>query len=184
MSGNPVGSGTVQFDANGNWQSGTGTLTLTLTNGAQSPQTIDIDFQRLTQVAADTTVGAVFQDGLAAATLESISVDSRGVISGIFSNGVTRPLAQVAIAVFPNPEGLQRVGDNLFAASGNSGLARFLPPSIGGTGSIQSSGIEASNVELARELAQVLVAQRSFQAAARLVLAADDLIQEALNLRR
>ncbi len=178
-----VGSGSIQFDAYGQWQSGTGSITLSHTNGAAS-QTIALDFSAMTQLASENTAGATYQDGFGAGVLEGISVDARGVLIGSFSNGVTRPLAQVAVAVFANPEGMERIGDNMFKASGNSGMARFLPPGIGGAGHIQASGLEQSNVDLARELTQVLIAQRGFQAAARTILAADEMMQEALNLRR
>lgn len=184
FNGSTVGSGSIQFNEYGQWQSGTGTISLTLTNGALSPQTIQLDFSSLNQLASTSTASAVFQDGFAAGVLETVSVDARGIIIGSFSNGVTRPLAQVAVAVFSNPEGLERIGDNMFKASGNSGMPRYLPPSIGGAGRIQASGLEQSNVDLARELTQVLIAQRSFQAAARTILAADEMTQEALNLRR
>ncbi len=184
FSGSVVGSGTIQFNEYGQWQSGTGTISLTLTNGALSPQSIQLDFSAMNQLASTSTASAVFQDGFAAGVLEAVSVDARGIIIGSFSNGVTRPLAQVAVAVFSNPEGLERVGDNMFKASGNSGLPRYLPPGVGGAGRIQASGLEQSNVDLARELTQVLIAQRSFQAAARTILAADEMTQEALNLRR
>lgn len=179
-----IGSGSIQFNEHGQWQSGAGTISLTLSNGSLSPQNIQLDFSGLNQLASTTTASAVFQDGFATGVLESVSVDARGIIVGSFSNGVVRPLAQVAIAMFPNPEGLERIGDNMFKASGNSGLPRYLPPGVGGTGRIQSSGLEQSNVDLARELTQVLIAQRSFQAAARTILAADEMTQEALNLRR
>jgi len=184
FNGSVVGSGTIQFNEYGQWQSGTGTISLTLTNGALSPQSIQLDFSAMNQLASTSTASAVFQDGFAAGVLETVSVDARGIIIGSFSNGVTRPLAQVAVAVFSNPEGLERVGDNMFKASGNSGLPRYLPPGVGGAGRIQASGLEQSNVDLARELTQVLIAQRSFQAAARTILAADEMTQEALNLRR
>jgi flagellar hook protein FlgE len=184
FNGSVVGSGTVQFSDQGQWQSGTGTITLTLANGAVSPQTIQLDFSSLNQLASTTTASAAFQDGFPVGVLETLSVDARGLIIGSFSNGVTRPLAQVAVTVFSNPEGLERVGDNMFKASGNSGLPRYLPAGVGGAGRIQSSGLEQSNVDLARELTQVLIAQRSFQAAARTILAADEMTQEALNLRR
>jgi len=185
LNGNPIGNGTVNFDGNGQVVSGqTGTITLTLTNGATSPQAINLDFGSIRQLASETTVGATFQDGFPPGDLESFSVDAQGVITASFTNGVTRPVAQIAIAMFTNPEGLERVGDNLFNVSGNSGLPRFLPAGIGGAGRVQGGGLEMSNVDLARELTQVLIAQRSFQAAARTILAADELIQEALNLRR
>lgn len=185
FNGNPVGSGTVTFDNNGVVQSGgSGNITLTLTNGAASPQTIALDFSNIRQLASETTIGATFQDGFPPGDLESFSVDARGVVIASFTNGVTRPVAQIAIAMFANPEGLERVGDNLFNVSGNSGAARFLPAGVGGAGRVQGGGLEMSNVDLARELTQVLIAQRSFQAAARTILAADELIQEALNLRR
>ncbi len=184
FNGSPVGSGTIQFNEWGQWQSGSGTISLPLTNGALSPQTIQLDFSALNQLASTSTVGAVFQDGFSAGVLETVSVDAHGIVVGSFSNGVTRPLAQVAVAVFANPEGLERVGDNMFKASGNSGLPRYLPPGVGGAGRIQASGLEQSNVDLAKELTQVLIAQRSFQAAARTILAADEMMQEALNLRR
>lgn len=179
-----VGSGSIQFNAFGQWQSGSGTISLSLTNGALTPQVITLDFTGVTQLASENTIGAIYQDGFSAGVLESISVDARGFLIGSFSNGVTRPLAQVAVAVFANPEGLERIGDNMFKASGNSGMPRFLPPGIGSAGRIQSNGLEQSNVDLARELTQVLIAQRSFQAAARTILAADEMTQEALNLRR
>lgn len=184
FNGSTVGSSSIQFNEYGQWQSGTGTISLTLTNGAFSPQTIQLDFSSLNQLASTSTASAVFQDGFTAGVLETLSVDARGIIIGSFSNGVTRPLAQVAVAVFSNPEGLERIGDNMFKASGNSGMPRYLPPSVGGAGRIQASGLEQSNVDLARELTQVLIAQRSFQAAARTILAADEMTQEALNLRR
>ncbi len=179
-----VGNGSVQFNAFGQWQSGSGTISLPLTNGASAPQVIALDFTGVTQLASENTIGATYQDGFSAGVLESISVDARGFLIGSFSNGVTRPLAQVAVAIFANPEGLERIGDNMFKASGNSGMPRFLPPGIGSAGRIQSNGLEQSNVDLARELTQVLIAQRSFQAAARTILAADEMTQEALNLRR
>ncbi|MCS7263430.1 MAG: flagellar hook protein FlgE [Armatimonadetes bacterium] len=179
-----VGSGSIQFNEHGQWQSGSGTISLSLSNGALSPQNIQLDFSGLNQLASTSTASAVFQDGFAAGVLETVSVDARGIIIGSFSNGVTRALAQVSVAAFANPEGLERIGDNMFKASGNSGLPRYLPPGIGGAGRIQASGLEQSNVDLARELTQVLVAQRSFQAAARTILAADEMMQEALNLRR
>jgi flagellar hook protein FlgE len=185
LNGNPIGNGTVNFDGNGQVVSGqTGTITLTLTNGATSPQATNLDFGSIRQLASETTVGATFQDGFPPGDLESFSVDARGVITASFTNGVARPVAQIAIAMFTNPEGLERVGDNLFNVSGNSGAARYLPAGVGGAGRVQGGGLEMSNVDLARELTQVLIAQRSFQAAARTILAADELIQEALNLRR
>ncbi|MCS7186421.1 MAG: flagellar hook protein FlgE [Armatimonadetes bacterium] len=184
FNGSVVGSGAIQFNEYGQWQSGTGTITLNLTNGALSPQSIQLDFSSINQLASTNTASVVFQDGFTAGVLETISVDARGIVLGSFSNGITRPLAQVAVAVFSNPEGLERIGDNMFKASGNSGMARYLPPTVGGAGRVQSSGLEQSNVDLARELTQVLIAQRSFQAAARTILAADEMTQEALNLRR
>lgn len=184
LEGLEVGTGTVTFGAEGKWVEGTGKLFLPLTNGAASPQEISLDFSGMTQLSALSTVSAVFQDGFPAGVLESISVDARGVIIGGFSNGITRPLAQVAVAVFANPEGLERVGENMFKASSNSGLPRWMPAGEGGAGRIQAGGLEQSNVDIAKELTEVLVAQRSFQAAARVILAADEMTQEALNLRR
>ncbi len=179
-----AGTGTVTFGAEGKWVTGTGTLSLPLTNGAGSPQEIALDFSEITQLSANNTVSAVFQDGFGAGVLESVSVDKRGVIIGKFTNGITRPLAQVAVAVFANPEGLERVGENMFKASLNSGLPQWRRAGEGGAGEIFAGGLEQSNVEIAKELTEVLVAQRSFQAIARVILAADEMTQEALNLRR
>jgi len=85
FNGSVVGSGTVQFSDQGQWQSGIGTITLTLTNGAASPQTIQLDFSSLNQLASTTTASAVFQDGFPVGVLETLSVDARGLIIGSFS---------------------------------------------------------------------------------------------------
>lgn len=179
-----AGSGEVEFSPEGIWLTGEGLLQLSWSNGSTSPQSVRLDLKAMTQFAAEESPSLLFQDGFPAGHWESLAVNEQGLIIGGFSNGQSRPLAQVALADFPNPAGLERVGGNAFGASANSGPARYFAPGQGGLGRLQAGGLEMANTDLAWELTQTLIAQRGFQAAARLIVAADELVQEALNLRR
>ncbi len=124
------------------------------------------------------------QDGYQAGDLTNISVDARGIITGYFSNGVTRSLAQISLAQFSNPAGLVRMGDNVYGESANSGV-----PVLGFAGGTNSSTItpgalESSNVDISQEFTDMIIAQRGFQANARVITTADEMLNELVNLRR
>ncbi len=188
------GSGTINFNSDGSlnsflYDNGMTALTFDPNDGASfveiSFDTGDIGgFNGITQFASPSTAVASTQDGYPNGDLTTINIDETGKITGIFSNGVTQTLAQIALAVFNNPSGLIRAGENMFQVSANSGN-----PVMGLAGeSIQSKivpgHLEMSNVDLAEEFTNMIVAQRGFQANARVITTTDDLLNELVNLKR
>lgn len=138
---------------------------------------------RLTQFSGNTTVTVVDQDGYASGSLQSYNVGQDGTIVGNYSNGRAKPIARVALAVFSNAEGLERVG-GAWRATPNSGLAQVGQGGVGGRGLLSSGTVEMSNVDLAEEFTRLIVAQRGFQGNARVITTADEVLQEVVNLRR
>jgi flagellar hook protein FlgE len=138
----------------------------------------------MSQLAGAPDVQALRQDGLALGTLESIAIGKDGVISGRFTNGITQSLAQLAMADFRNPAGLTRAGNNLWLESSNSGLAQVGTPSLGSRGRITAGFVELSNVDLPTEFTNMIIAQRGFQANARLITTSDEVLQELVTLKR
>ncbi|MBO8141048.1 MAG: flagellar hook protein FlgE [Firmicutes bacterium] len=182
--GNSVGSGSVTFDASGQYNSGSpGSVTFNPGGGA-SAVSFSLDFTRLTQSADPSEVSVRSQDGFPAGTLEEIRIDGTGTVTGIFSNGLTRDLAQLALASFPNPGGLEQVGETVFRASQNSGLVHVGTPGSGGRGIVTPGNLEMSNVNLSEEFTSMIVTQRGFQANSRIITASDEMLQELVNLKR
>ncbi|MDR1576033.1 MAG: flagellar hook protein FlgE [Treponema sp.] len=138
----------------------------------------------ITQYAESSSSKAVEQDGRTMGYLESFNIDSSGVITGIYDNGSTRALGQVAMASFPNQGGLEKAGDNAFRVSNNSGAANIGPSGIAGKGEIVSGVLEMSNVDMAEQFTDMIVTQRGFQANSRTIQTADQLLQELLTLKR
>jgi len=138
----------------------------------------------ITQYAEAASSKAVEQDGRTMGYLDNFKIDSSGVITGIFSNGTTRPLAQVALATFANQGGLEKAGDNTFRESNNSGMANIGPSGVASKGNIRSGVLEMSNVDMADQFTDMIVTQRGFQANSRTIQTADQLLQELLSLKR
>ena len=138
----------------------------------------------ITQYAEQSSSKAVEQDGRTMGYLDNFKIDSSGVITGVYSNGSTRALAQVAMASFPNQGGLEKAGDNTFRVSNNSGMANIGPSGIAGKGDIVSGVLEMSNVDMAEQFTDMIVTQRGFQANSRTIQTADQLLQELLTLKR
>ncbi|MEY4231540.1 MAG: flagellar basal-body rod protein FlgF [Actinomycetota bacterium] len=153
----------------------TGAISLAL-GGASSPG-------RLTQFAGATTAGIKNQDGGSAGTLQAFTINQQGVITGNYSNGRSRTIGQLAIAVFVNPVGLERVG-GAWMKSPNSGEPEIGTPGSGGRGLLAWGTLEGSNVDLAEEFTRLIVAQRGFQGNARVITTADEVLQEVVNLKR
>ncbi len=190
----PATSGTITFSNTGSlsaltYPSGGSSITLTPTNGA-SAMNVTVNAGTINgidgMVGFATESNAVInsQNGYVAGSLQSISVDGKGVVSGYFTNGVTRSLAQVALAQFTNPSGLLRSGDNTYLESANSGSAvvGFAGGTINST--ITPGALEGSNVDISQEFTDMIVAQRGFQANARVITTADEMLQELVNLKR
>ncbi len=138
----------------------------------------------ITQLAALGSIGAVTQDGSATGQLSGLTVGEDGTITGSYSNGQVKALAQVAIAAFANPEGLERVTGTMFKSSVNSGLAQLGSASSGGRGVIAPGTLEMSNVDLAEEFTNLIRTQRGFQANSRVITTSDEMLQEIVNLKR
>jgi len=138
----------------------------------------------ITQYAESSSSKAVEQDGRTMGYLENFRIDSTGVVTGVYSNGSTRDIAQVAIATFTNQGGLEKAGDNTFRMSNNSGLANIGPSGIAGKGKIVAGALEMSNVDMADQFVDMIVTQRGFQANSRTIQTADQLLQELLTLKR
>jgi len=154
-----------------------------LDNGA-AEQTINLDFSNLVQFSDEFSPAASERDGYAAGTLESVKFDESGTLIGTFSNGVTQKLAQLALADFNNPEGLTKMGNNLYGISTNFGI-----PRVGYAGeeirtSIIPGALESSNVDLANEFVKMMIAQRGFEANSRVITTSDSILGELVNLKR
>ena len=127
-------------------------------------------------------INAQTQDGFGAGTLQSLAVGSEGFLTASFSNGVTRPISQVALANFAAVEGLNAVGNNAFAESRESGQPLVGGPDAGQFGAIRSSSIEQSNVDLAAQFIRLIMNQRAFQANTRTVSTTNELMANLVQL--
>jgi flagellar hook protein FlgE len=141
-------------------------------------------FDGVTQYGGATSAAATKQDGSAAGFLTAVSVGKDGVIGGVFTNGRVLPIAQLAVASFDNPGGLDRLGNNYFGLTNNSGLPLLGAALSGGRGDIQGGTLESSNVDVALEFTRLIVAQRGFQVNARTITAVDDVMQQLANIIR
>ena len=153
-------------------------------NGAGDNQIVQLDFSRMTELQDGNTVAESKNDGFATGTLTSFTIGADGVILGQYSNGKTNPLAQVALATFPNVGGLTQIGSNMFVESANSGFAQIGEPRSGNRGSINAGQIEMSNVDLAQQFTDMIKAQRGFQANSRIITTSDEMLQDLVNLKR
>ncbi|MDO8586195.1 MAG: flagellar hook protein FlgE [Armatimonadota bacterium] len=184
--GASVGTGLIQFDSLGRSLTASGTLSLSLAaaNGAVNPIVATMDFSGIKQLAGDTTLMPTSQDGVSLGTLDSFSIDKTGVISGVFTNGMSQHLGQLALALFSNPGGLSKAADNLLVETSNSGLPQIRQPGAGSLGNLTAGFLESSNVDLATEFANMIVAERGFQANSRIITTSDEILQELVQLKR
>jgi len=159
------------------------TTTLTPTNGA-NPLVFALNMTALTQTNGESTAQATGQDGYGSGTLQSVSTDTSGTIIGKFSNGQSQNLAQVALAIFNNPGGLMKQGNNLYIQSNNSGVAQVGTSGSGGRGSLSPGSLEMSNVDLAQEFSNMIVTERGFQANSKIITTSDEMLQDLTNLKR
>jgi len=185
-------TGTLTFDSNGNLTSPSGTISgITfpgLTDGAS-----DLSFDwnlatggspTITQTTAPSTTGAAVQDGYASGNYSGFTVDQNGVVTAKFDNNHTQVVGQVAVASVTNTQGLVRVGNNSFETTAASGDAVVGSAGTGGRGTIEDSTLEQSNVDISTEFANLIVAQRSFEANSKTITTFDSLTQATLGMIR
>jgi flagellar hook protein FlgE len=189
---------TLYFNASGNLigytdqqgQSSTTATSFSLTVPDQTPgaasgatKSFTLNVPTVTANASDDTVSVISQNGNAPGSLQSFSIGSNGVVQGVFSNGQTLNLGQIALASFANPDGLLRTGDSNFTQTANSGLAQVGQAGNGSLGQISAGSLEASNVNLATEMTNLIEAQNGFQANGSVISTSNTLLQNLVNLK-
>ena len=175
-------SGSITFNADGSINA------IVLPGMAADPATgmeaMSIDLTALTGYAGLTTVEASGQDGRAAGTLQSFTINADGTLLGSFSNGLKQALGRVSLATFTNPAGLEKAGSSLYSTTVNSGDPQIGEAGTGGRGALSGGALEMSNVDLSAEFTNLIIAQRGFQANSRVITTSDELLQELVNLKR
>ena len=182
-----LGNGTVQFDAEGQYLTATGTEVVLNRDGfgAETPQSIFLNLEQMTGFAAEgSEIALSHQDGVAIGTLDGFDVGNDGVITGMFTNGLTQQLGQVALATFANPRGLLEAGDSMFFEGPNSGVAVVGPPMTLAAGMIHGGALERSNVDLSKEFVNLITTSTGFSANSRVITTADKMLQEILAMVR
>jgi flagellar hook protein FlgE len=187
-----VGTGALTFDSNGNLSAPTANPSISITGLANGAANLTITLglldensnSLLTNFGSSFTSGSTGQDGTAASTLKSISIDSRGFIIGQSETGTNVVLAQLAMADFPNIEGLQKYKGSTFTAFPSAGEPSIGTAGTGSRGTIVGSSVEQSNVDMAQEFVNLIVAQRAYQANSRIITTTDELYQESISLKR
>lgn len=181
------GTGTIAFTSEGVFDPDNSTINnFSFTPGTGAADlSITPDFTALTQLASDeSNVVLKGQDGFPAGELATFNIESTGIITGTYTNGMVRQIAQIAMASFINPEGLLKMGSNLYTVSSNSGEARIGLPGADGRGEIQSRALEMSNVDLANEFTELIITSRGFQANTRVISTSDEVLLELINIKR
>ncbi len=192
------GTGRVAFQADGSLDAlvydATGTSVPTAISfnpgtGAESPLRVELEvgtrgmFDGMTMLYGTQSLESS-QDGYSKGSFTRFSIDELGRVMGVFSNGVIRPIAQLALAEFSNAAGLTRVSANAYIESPNSGAASIGVSGQGISSTITAGALEQSNVDLTTEFTSMIVAQRGFQANARVITTSDEVLQELLNIKR
>jgi flagellar hook protein FlgE len=181
-----IGGGTLTFDSGGALTGATGGINAVAWTNGGATQAITgtaLNFAGSTQFASPSGVLALSQNGAPEGTLTRISIDEQGRINAEFSNGGQQVLAQVALANFNNSGGLEAIGDSLLAATADSGPASIGTPGEGALGAVLSGALEQSNVDLAQEFVNMILAQRSFQLSSRVISVADQMYAVASGLK-
>lgn len=190
-------NGTLTFTTDGALDTeATAASSFNFSGGATQAQAINFDFgssittdggtglDGVTQFGSASSVLNQTQDGYASGALLSVSINQDGIITGLFTNGKSRTLGQVALARFNSPQGLTLMGNNLYSASADSGQPIIGAANTAGMGEIRSNSLEMSNVDLAEQFVKMIQYQRGFQANSRVITTTDELLQELVNLKR
>ena len=180
--------GTLVFGEDGKLTADSGKeLTLKFTKTTDTSKTptftlgeIKVDCKDVSQYASKDTLKSKTLDGNAAGTMNGYSIGADGIITASYTNGDQRVVAQVVVAEFDNPAGLEKAGSNLFKITANSGDF----DGIGVSGEFSTGCLEMSNVDLSAEFTQMITTQRGFQANSRIISVSDEMLQELTNLKR
>ena len=180
-----LATGTVSFDAAGKFDiANTNPIQVTLPDAVGNSTVFNIDISGLTGYSGTNSPTVTKSDGFTAGVLTQFQIGDDGVVTGIFSNSQKQALGQLAVATFNNPSGLEKLGDSVFRTSANSGLAEIGVAGSGGRGSLISGALEMSNVDLALEFTNMIIAQRAFSANSKVITASDEMLQDLVNIKR
>jgi flagellar hook protein FlgE len=190
---NPIATGTMSFNADGTLANAnstatppTGNIALTIPFASASgltPQAISLNMgtvgssNGMTQYDSPSTLTNAGVDGAPYGSLTGVTIGTGGVVTAQYTNGLSQNVYQLPLATFANPDGLNAVTGNAYQASENSGAATINDADGGGSGTIQSSSLESSTVDLATEFTNLITTQRAYSAASRIVTTADTMLQ-------
>jgi flagellar hook protein FlgE len=191
---NPVAQGTITFNADGTlatpasgtanftipWDASTGLASQDVSLNLGTAGTAD----GMSQFDAPSAFTAAMIDGAPYGSLTSVSVDDQGNVTGLFDNGIEKKVFKIPLATFVNPDGLSAVSGNAYQTTEESGAATVQEAKNGGAGSITSSSLEASTVDLAKEFTDLITTQRAYSAATRIITTSDQMLQELINIKQ
>jgi flagellar hook protein FlgE len=186
VAGTPGTPGTLTFDSTGKLTTpanGQVQLAPYVTGTSAANITVKMDYTGSTHLSSAFSVNALKQDGLASGKLTGVAIDDAGVIFARFSNGSSTPLGKVALTRFANPQGLTKLGDTTWAQSSSSGAPIPGNAGEGNFGLIQSGALEQSNVDLSKQLVNLIIAQQAYQANSQTISTENSIIQTILNIR-
>ena len=178
--GTTISNGTLQFLPGGAYDPASTPLTVTTADGTA----ITVDLSGATQFGGPKTLAVGSTDGSPSGTLAQFQINLDGTVMGIFSNSQKIAVAKIALANFNNPSGLNKIGATSFAATVNSGLPQIGEAGDGGRGQLLGSALEMSNVDLAQEFTNMIIAQRGFQANSKVITTSDQMLQDLVSLKQ
>lgn len=191
-----IATGNLAFNTNGSLQSNTVTGGGTVSfNGATTNQPLTFNFGNpvasggtgldgITQFGSKDEISAQSQDGYASGALSSLAIDNSGVVSGIYTNGQTIAIAQLAIAKFQSNGGLGQAGQNCWTSTPDSGEAAIGAAGTGGRAAVVSGSLESSNVDIATQFTDMIAHQRGFQASSKTITTADQMLQDIISMKQ
>ena len=182
---------TLKFKADGTLDTAGSTINPVVTIAASAPEpafNVTVDYTGVSMYTSSTgksSVAVSDQDGYASGTLQDFSIGADGVITGSYSNGQKQPLGMLGLAVFSNSAGLDKIGENLYATTVNSGeFTGAVAAGTGGTGKLTTGALEMSNVDLANEFSEMMITQRAYQANSKIITTSDTLLETLINMSR
>lgn len=176
-------TGTIKFDTNGKFESSTGGPITVQTIGAEN-MSIELDFSTVTMLDKSTDFSLKSQNGMSAGTIQSVAVTSGATVTVTYSNGLTKDIACLGIAIFDNPAGLSNQQDSLFMETVNSGLPTVVTADESAQNTVYAGYLEASNVDVSEELTDMIKTQRAYQMATKVVTTSDEILTELINIKR
>ena len=197
-----ITSGTVAFNPDGSIDAANTTLPSTLSLGASSAtaptapavqwsnalgvqaQDVSLDLSGMTQFSAVSSVSSVSTNGTAFGGMAGLSIDNQGMVTAVYDNGTTRNIAQIAVATFPNPDGLKSVNGDAYQVATDSGSYTLKTAGSAGAGNITPSSLEASTVDLSSEFTGLITTQRAYSASSKIITTADQMLEELLSIKR